>query len=249
MSRRKLLRDSMTVLGVFGVLGGAGKVLGVFDSMTADFATDIGKRRQIVLEDSSLLTLDGGSAVDIDFDGGERAVRLIKGRLFVSVAHDVNRPFIIYTRDGACKSLGTEFGVGLGAEGTRLAVTRSAVQAQAASGGALNVKAGQVATLLRSGRINLEPLQADAESTWVKGFITAVDRPLSEIVEALNRYLPGLIVLSEDAASLRISGLFLLDDAQSSIRQIAQTLPVVVTYHTAYLIRISLDSVGRSSST
>lgn len=238
-SRRKLLRDSLGALAAFGIFGAAVKQFGIFDSMVADLSTDIGSRRRVALADQSLLTLDGHSAVDVRFNARERAIHLLKGQLYVRVAHDPYRPFVVHTRDGTFTALGTEFCVGLNKGATRLAVTHSVVRAQGVGGVPLDVTEGQVVTLGHADSPIVEPLQAESQVTWLKGYVTAIDQPLGDIVEALNRYLHGFVVMSAEAAALKISGLFVLDDAQAAIRQIAETLPVEVTYHTEYLIRIT----------
>lgn len=239
VSRRKLLRDALATVAVVGVVGAAVRRFGLFDSLYADVATDVGARRQLSLADNSMLVLDARSAVDVNFGERERAIRLLEGRLFVRVARDSARPFVVYTRDGSFSTLGTAFGVGLSSEGSRLAVTHSAVRARCAAGATLDVVASQVATLRAGAQPVVERWHADSEVTWMKGYVTIVDRPLHEVVESLNRYVRGFISMSDDVAALKISGLFPLDDAQMAIRQIAQTLPVIVTYHTDYFIRIT----------
>lgn len=239
VSRRKLLRDALATVAVIGIVGAAVRRAGLFDTLSADVATDVGARRQLSLVDNSTLVLDARSAVDIDFGERERAIRLLRGQMFVRVARDPSRPLVVYTRDGSFSALGTAFSVGLSSDGSRLAVTHSAVRARSTSGAALDVVASQVATIRADAQPVIERWQADSEVTWMKGYVTIVDRPLRAVVESLNRYVRGFISISDDVAALKISGLFPLDDAQMAIRQIAQTLPVVVTYHTDYFIRIT----------
>jgi transmembrane sensor len=238
-SRRKLLQGSVGAMITLGLTAYLVRRTGLVELLNPDFATGIGRRRHITLADGSTLMLDANSAVDIDFNSKERAIKLLRGQLFVRVAKNIERPLVVYTRDGSASALGTAFCVRLSDVGSSVAVTHSKVRVRSASGNALVVSEGSVAMLRRESVQLLDSLQADAEVTWISGYITAVNRPLSEVVGALNPYLRGLVLLSADAGSLRVSGLFLLDDANATIRQIAQTLPVTVTYHTDYLIRIS----------
>ena len=238
-SRRKLLQGTLGAAVAFGLSGYLLKRSGLLDLLNADLSTDIGRRRQITLADGSALTLDAQSAVDIDFTSDTRAIRLLRGQMFVRVAHDTARPFVVSTRDGTVTALGTAFCVRLCDTGSRIAVTDSKVLAHPVAGDAMTIATGSVALMQADGVRVLDALQADAEITWLKGYVTAINRPFGEIVEALRPYLPGFVTLSPDAASLRVTGLFLLDDVAATLRQIAQTLPVSVVYHTDYLIRIT----------
>jgi transmembrane sensor len=238
-SRRKLLQGSVGAIAAIGFTACLVRRTDLAGLLAPDFSTSIGRRQNLTLADGSTLTLDANSAVDVDFNSSERAIKLLRGQLFVRVAQDINRPLVVYTRDGSASALGTAFCVHLSDAGSSVAVTHSKVRVQSASGDSLVVGEGSVAMIRRDAVRLRDSLQADAEVTWINGYITAVNRPLSEVVGALNAYLDGFILLSDDAASLRVSGLFLLDDPSAAMRQIAQTLPVTVTYHTDYLIRIA----------
>ncbi|WP_260858695.1 FecR family protein [Paraburkholderia sp. BCC1885] len=238
-SRRKLLQGSLGAIVTIGFAAYLVRQTGLLDSLDPDFATGIGRRQHVALADGSTMMLDAHSAVDVNSSSTERAVRLLRGQLFVQVAQDVDRPLVVYTRDGSACALGTAFCVRLSDAGSTVAVTHSKVRVQSASGDSLIVREGSVARMRRESVCLLDTVQADAEITWTNGYVTAVNRPLSEVIGALKPYFRGLILLSDDAAALKVSGLFLLDDANAAIRQIAQTLPVTVTYHTDYLIRIA----------
>jgi transmembrane sensor len=238
-TRRRVLQSSLGAFLTVGLAGYLWRYTTAGNILTADIKTDVGRRADIKLADGSGLSLDAHSAVDVNFTAQKRAITLLRGQLFIQVAHDPSRPLVVSTRDGTATALGTAFGVSLLDGGTRVAVTESKVNVRPDAGQGLVLNPGDVAMLQAGGVRLLSGVQADAELTWRKGYITAVERPLGEIVDTLRAYLPGFIFVSQDAAALRVSGLFLLDDINGTIRQIAQTLPVSVTYHTDYLIQIS----------
>jgi transmembrane sensor len=238
-SRRKMIQGSLSVITAMGVSGYLLRRSGLADVLRADLSTDIGHRQLITLADGSAMTLDAHSAVNIDFNEQARSIKLLRGQIFVRVASDATRPLVVVTRDGTASALGTAFCANLSDEGSRIAVTHSKVRVRSVSGDTLVVDTGAVAFMQPAGVSLLGSLNADAEITWVNGYITAVDRPLIEVVAALRPYIQGFVTLSSEAAVLRVTGLFPLDDPTTTIRQIAQTLPVTVTYHTDYLIRIA----------
>ncbi|WP_255631897.1 FecR domain-containing protein, partial [Caballeronia sp. dw_19] len=219
-----MIQGSLSGIAVIGLTGYLLRHSGFLDVLSADITTEIGRRQLITLSDGSLMTLDAHSAVDIDFNEHIRSIKLLRGQLFVKVAPDSTRPLAVTTRDGTAAALGTAFCVNLADEGSRIAVTHSRVGLRSVSGDTFVVGTGAVALMQPSGVRMLGSLDANAEITWVDGFITAVDRPLSEVIAALRPYLPGFVTLSSDAATLRVTGLFPLDDPTTTIRQIAQTL-------------------------
>ena len=73
------------------------------------YATDIGSHREIRLSDGTLLNLNTNSVIEIDFSIKRRKVRLLKGEAFFQVAHNANRPFIVYAGEKSVRAVGTAF--------------------------------------------------------------------------------------------------------------------------------------------
>lgn len=238
-TRRRVLQRALSALLTVGIAGYLWRHSTSASILMADIKTDVGQRQNIQLADGSHLMLDAHSAVDVHFTQFARSITLLRGQLFIQVAHDPSRPLGISTPYGTATALGTAFGVALRPTGSLVAVTESKVSARSTSGDAMVLVPGNVA-MLGSGDVRMiVGLEAETALTWRKGYITVVERPLSEVVDLLRAYQPGFILLSSKAAAMRVSGLFLLDNVDATMRQIAQTLPVTVTYHTDYLIQIS----------
>lgn len=71
-------------------------------------------RRAIRLDDGSVVTLSGVSAVVVRYAASERAVDLGRGHARFSVQHDPSRPFVVYVGGGKVTAVGTEFEVEAG---------------------------------------------------------------------------------------------------------------------------------------
>ncbi len=102
----------------------------------ADQQTAVGERREFSLADGSQMQLNSGSALNVKFDGRQRVVELLAGELWVEVAKDVQRPFVVRTDRR-------------GEEGTTVSVLESAIAAQANTADVVNVATGQQALLQR----------------------------------------------------------------------------------------------------
>jgi transmembrane sensor len=107
------------------VIGGCLAWLGVQWHFT--YATDIGERRSITLEDGSTIDLNARSKVRVRFSDGERDVELLEGQALFSVAHDVSRPFIVSAGNTAVRAVGTQFDVYRKSSGTTVTVVEGRV--------------------------------------------------------------------------------------------------------------------------
>lgn len=73
------------------------------------YATQIGGQQDITLSDGSVVKLNTNTEVEVDFNAKRRKIRLIKGEAFFQVAHNPNRPFLVYAGDKVVRAVGTAF--------------------------------------------------------------------------------------------------------------------------------------------
>lgn len=177
----------------------------------ADYSTEWGEQRELVLADGSHLLLNTHSAVSIDFTAKQRAISLLAGEVYFQVAHNSDRPFVVTTDFGQIKVTGTEFNVY--AQKQQITVTvaegRVLVYKNASENDAVVLTAGLQTIGDRHG---IDPsVTADTERAlaWRHGFLMFTLQPLSDVVDELNRYIPGRIVIADPGIRRRIvSGTF-----------------------------------------
>ena len=85
----------------------------------------------------------------------------------------------------------------------------------------------------------LDPRQA-GEGVWEDGLLEVHDQPLGEIIEALRPYRRGVLRISNDAAALRVSGVFPLDNSDQALRSLQEVLPIKVEQHFNWWTQLSL---------
>ncbi len=233
VSRRHLLGTALAVIGAG--LGGAMLAHQQTD-LLADVRTGTGQRRRLVLADGSALQLDARSAADVTMTGPVREVRLRSGQVLVTAARDAAaRPFLLNTPFGKITAPAARFMVRLLAAGAQVDVLESAVLVEA-GGRALRVDAGTSAWLDRHGAT---PRAGNpAAAAWVDGLLEVNNQPLSQVVEALRQYHHGVIVLAPEAAALRVSGVYQLDDVETALDSLQKTLPLRITRITRYWVSI-----------
>jgi len=203
----------------------------------ADYRSEVGQQLNIHLADNSNVVLDTNSAINVHYSSGERRIELVQGSLFVKVSKDPNRPLIIETPSGTAQALGTQFFVEQHPGSMAIGVIESKVLVCTAKDNrkCVTLHAGERAEIKESHLSAPQAMDVVAAIAWTKGNLIADDLPLSDVLNALNRYKFGNI--SFDAAEMkkiRVSGVFKLTDTDQSLRQLADTLPITLGQYTSY---------------
>lgn len=73
--------------------------------------TERGERRELVLDDGSVVKVDPQSRLRVQFEPDLRRVRLMEGRAVFRVAKDPSRPFLVDAKNATVRAVGTSFGV------------------------------------------------------------------------------------------------------------------------------------------
>lgn len=235
-SRREVLR-AITGLGLLG--GGlwlaARSPLG--DDLLADLHTARGQRQTFTLLDGSRLTLNAGSAVDLQFDQHQRLIILRHGELVIQVAADPQRPLRVRSAQGSVQALGTRFLVSQEPDATRVVVLEHSVQTTLHNGIQHTVQQGQ-SVLLHANRI--EPLAGNQSyrADWLAGHLNVLDDSLEQVVSALRPYSRGFVRVDPQVRDLRVQGVFPLNDPHRAFDALAETLPIRVDHYSPWLTLI-----------
>lgn len=169
----------------------------------ADYRTGA-ELQQITLADGSLMTLDAGSAVAVDFDHGERRIQLLRGAAFFQVTH-TGQPFLVDAAGGEVRVLGTQFEVREQGEGAQVTVRSGRVAVTPTAGqSARELTANQQLTYAAGRAGQIEAVDSDSRLAWRQGWLSYQQVPLAEVLEDLRRYYPGRIVLLDDTLGQRL---------------------------------------------
>ncbi len=205
---------------------------------SADQRTAIGEQRNLTLPDGTQLLINTASALNIAFNAQERRIRLLEGEVLISTAKDPLRSFVVETRYGTARALGTRFSVRVGDQRSQVAVTEGAVEMLPLSGShGLVLKAGEQGAFGSEATVPASPLDA-AALTWEHGMMVARNMRLADLLAELGRYRPGVLRCHDDVAGLSVSGAFPLQDTDASLRLLQDTLPIRVSSLTRYWVAI-----------
>lgn len=236
---RKLGSGLASIVAVIGLALFAGERYLPLDYWLADQRTATGEQRTLRLSDGTVINLNTHSAVDVRFDEKQRRVILQDGEILVETGHGDSRPFIVETREGSMRALGTRFLVKREDEGTRLSVLQSAVAAHPqASLEEQILREGQQVLMRNNGLGPIVALNLGADA-WTRGMLVVDNARLEDLVHELSRYRPGYLGVAPEIANLRITGSFPLNDTDKALRTLLPTLPVQIEQHTQWWVTVT----------
>lgn len=243
--RRTLLKAmalAAVTVGVGWQVARQESVRNLVAGLAAAHRTGTGETRQVVLADGTRLWLDTGTVVDEQYNAGQRLLVLHQGVILVQTHADTvhpARPFIVYSRQGAMRALGTSFVVRQVDDGqTELAVSQGRVEITAFEGPSRVITAGGQTSFTRhaiAATAAIEP----ARDAWTQGMLIAQDMPLAQFLAELSRYRSGHLGCDPALANLRVVGAFPLGDTGQALAMLEAALPVRVSYTLPWWVTVS----------
>lgn len=191
---------------------------------TADYTTPSGEVHNFELADGSKVTLAGGSALNVIFDGQRRQLELLRGEAFFQVASEP-RPFEVRSASLTTRALGTAFNVRLLEQGVDVLLTEGRVEVLD-SGQHQQLEAGQQLSS-RARHWQLSNVDAGYWPDWTKGSVRVEQMPLAQLLLLLNRYYAEPITLANPAlGDTQVSGIVPIDNLPLTLAVLKQSLGV-----------------------
>lgn len=209
--------------------------------LAADHMTGTAELRDVVLEDGSRMTLDGESAVAVDYTAARRDVRLLSGQAYFAVTPSARRPFVVTAGAISVLVTGTAFSVGMSDAGVTVAVQSGTVTVARNGNETLAALAvGQRLKVSSSGQLRRGAVGPDEVGAWRSRRVIVHDAPVREVVEQIGRHMPGVIVFSDGRiAESLVSGIIDLDHPSDALRALVDLQQGRVTRISPYLTVIS----------
>lgn len=214
----------------------------------AGLRTATGERREIRLADGSRLFLNSATVADIEFTADRRQIVLHAGEILVETAPDTvrpARPFVVATRHGLIRALGTRFTVRRDGSRSQVGVLEHAVEIRPfADLPARRLDAGQWTAFDTASYGQVSPL-APGSDAWVRGNLIADRQRLQDFLAELERHRPGRLRCAPEVADLRISGVFQLDDSDRILAILEENLPIRISRHSRYWVNVHARDTPR----
>ena len=221
----------------------------------ASLAFEAAAYRQETLSDGSVLDLNRGAHVVVQFTAAERRVLLVQGEAQFAVAKNPARPFVVRAGGVEVRAVGTAFNVKLAGPNLEVLVTEGTVHvsqqtvvapatsmATGASAGSAPTAAPVVLAALTAGQWTVIPVAAviappvvvqtsDPEIArlldWQPRLLDFESTPLAEVVETFNRRNPQRLVIGdEELRALTIVASIRSDNVEGFVRLLEGTMGV-----------------------
>jgi len=199
------------------------------------------------LEDGSVVELNRGAAITVDFTVGERRVQLVRGEAHFKVAKDAARPFLVRAGRVETRAVGTAFDVRFDSSAVEVVVTEGTVAVATDQGArALSPGPGPAAsvTLLNAGErtlVSLAPFapapvvatltsdELETRLAWKPKLLDFDDVPLAVVVAEFNQRNPvHLTVADPSLGALRLTASFRSDNMDGFVRLMEANYGVAV---------------------
>lgn len=193
------------------------------------YDTAIGERREVSLNDGSVIDLNTNSAVEVRFDKKKREISLLKGEAYFDVAKDRDRPFVVDTGNGEVMAVGTAFNINRYADKTIVTVTEGTVAVRNIQQDKVPSKPSYVApnqkVVIDEGGIGRVLATSRGENIeWMSNTVVFDDMSLPVALAEVGRYLPFDVHLIDPSLSqLKVSGTFSLGSPQATLEAIVAT--------------------------
>jgi transmembrane sensor len=232
-SRRRLAKAgaglavaALTVAGLRRLVGGL--------SLDADYQNRNTAPQRIALDDSVSATAGADARVYL----GDRArgeVFLAAGQIAIDGSKRHDRSIVVATRDGVVSAQYARLSVDVLSRHTVVAVQGGDALLTGRGGVRERASDGSAWSLSPNGITRMPETSADIFS-WTRGRLVVLDRAVPDVLETLGRYFKGYIHFPGDALSRRVSGIFPLDDVETSLHQLAESMGFTLNIYRNVLV-------------
>ena len=222
---RRGIRLTVAAAALVIVVAAIGWQLGNPVQPEQHYATAIGERRTITLNDGSTVVLDTDSELTVIYSRKQRDLVLLRGRAQFSVASQPQRPFVVESGGGAVRAVGTQFQVRKRDADVLVTLLEGVVTVSTVA--ASPDAAERIATLAAGEQLSFDDRQLGVKQAvdlavaqgWTRGELVFDRRPLQELIDEMNRYTTVKLRLEDPSLKdLPVSGAFYDNDQDSLVR-------------------------------
>lgn len=246
----------------FLLIGGVAVSL-FLSSKSADvenyYATAVGETKVINMADGSNIHLNTNSIIEQSYSKKERVIRLIAGEAIFDVAHDKERPFLVYAADGIIRAVGTRFAVHVVENKVRVTVAdgqvalarrwdADTIHNSVAEVGLMRdtpiiISKGEAADI---GRVETLVQQSVSEHdlaerlSWATGQLVFYDEDLQSVIDEVARYTTVRIKVMDDILKgQKITGILQIGDVDLMLEGVQGALNVKVKRIESNLVHLT----------
>lgn len=192
-------------------------------SVSADHQTAWQQKRDIELDDGTIINLNWNTSVSVTLSPQQRHVKLHYGEAQFTVSPDKARPFTVETQGVYATAIGTQFMVRKSdSNEATITVSEGTVEVSSAITAAVQLKRNQQISSSATNPGEVLTVDADTLKSWQQGLLVFREYPLQEVLRELNRYThfnieTGLI----SDTDRKVTGTYFTERADDALKLIA----------------------------
>ncbi len=220
------MRWAAAAAGVVATVGGG---LAVNAWAFPAYATGVGERRLVVLDDGVQAELNTDTKIVVRFRHGRREVIVVRGEVLFRIAHGHN-PFVVRAERASVEARQAEVDVRLKDRVADIVMRQGAATVTADDNAPVLRLVSNTGVETGPGGVStraMPTMEVDRVLAWRQGAIELSGQTLAQAVEEFNRYNRRQLVVADPAiAGLRLAGYFQCDDLTAFVNAVTTGFPV-----------------------
>ncbi|MEL7446667.1 MAG: FecR domain-containing protein [Pseudomonadota bacterium] len=197
------------------------------------YSTRIGQMAQFTLPDGSVIELNTGSEVQVDYSAARRNLTLVKGEAVFTVAKDSDRPFTVTAGQSRVVALGTIFSVRKTDSEAQVTLIEGRVRVDRddlpGSGKSAQLKPGEQISILPNRPFAISRAELSQFASWRDGRLVFEQTPLRDVLKEFNRYsIEQHVLADESLGDYLVNGTFRIRSSEHFAATLEAGFPVSV---------------------
>ncbi len=223
VSRRGLMGGAIAASALIGYVAIRHPPLGLWpslDELSADYRTSKGEQRTVAVSDDVSLKLNTQTSISVRSNANERRIEIISGEAAIIANRARSTALLVDAATGQIEAIAASFNVRCVDGHVSVSCLDGGVDVKWNGQGVHLGKDQQISYSASTGFGQLASLDSALVTAWQDGLLIVRDWPLSRVVEEINRYRSGKIVVMDALLGQRmITGTFRLDHLDDFIGQ------------------------------
>lgn len=207
--------------------------LGLWPSLSelaSDYRTATGQQRRVTTEGGALIELNTQTSIDIrPSAGGTERIELIAGEAAIATSANASRAIMALAGEGRATAADATFNMRRSGAAVCVTCMRGAILVEH-RGRPVKLQQRQQISYSDAGMGTLVEVDPAGVTAWRDGILVFHDEPLGHVIEEVNRYWPGRIIVANAKLGERlVTARFKLDHLEDAITQIKLVFHANVT--------------------
>jgi transmembrane sensor len=238
VSRRMILGGGAAAVTVVAAYGIARSPLGLWPSVsefTADFRTGVGEQRKMSFAGDIAINLNSRTSLAVrPATASEDRIELIAGEASFETTKFSDRSFCVFAGNGQASTDSGRFDIRYMMDGNRSPVTVTCFDGRVRveqEGAIVDLRSGQRVRYAEAGLSAIAAIDPVAASNWQRGIVEFRNTPIIEVIEEINRYRPGhIVLLNKMLAQKQINGRFRIGEMDEVLVQLQQAVDAKIQF-------------------